>query len=257
MCDLGATIFLFLLPLASCSGDREPGAPSGGQQASATATPVERAAATPAAPSASGGRNLLMGTGEPRAPEPFTLEQRMLHAASQNDRKTIERALELGAELNAEDDIGRNSLFRAVMDARDLELVRWLHAKGVALDEADSGGRTPLSFAAANGDLEIVRYLVENGAAVETPDMLQRTPLFHAALADARGVAAYLLDHGADVNARDQFGDTPLIVACSKGHGEMAELLLERGADPDLKDQEGRTARERAPPGVEACGSKK
>lgn len=214
---------------------------------------ADERAASPTPRPVAAERNLLMGTGEPRRAEPFTLQQRLLDAVRRNDRATIERAVELGATLDAKDDIGRSTVLLAVLDAQSLDLVRWLHGRGVAVDEADSGGRTPLSFAAANGQLDIVRYLVDQGAKVDGRDVQQRTPLFHAALGGHRDVIAFLLDHGADVNVRDQFGDTPLIVACAKGHDATAALLLERGADPSLKDQEGRTARERAAPGTAAC----
>jgi len=194
-----------------------------------------------------------LGIGEPRIPQPYTLDQRLLDAVSRDDRRTIELALERGAKLSAKDDIGRSVVLRAVLDAGNLDLVRWLHAKGAALDEPDTGGRTALSFAAANGRLDIVRYLVDNGAAVNRVDVQRRPPLFHAAIGDHLDVAMFLLDHGANPNLQDQFGDTPLIVACAKGYGDMATLLLQRGADPALKDEEGRTARERAAPGTEAC----
>jgi ankyrin repeat protein len=194
-----------------------------------------------------------MGTGEGRDPEPFTIEQRLLEAVRRNDRPTIERALARGASIHSKDDLGRNTVFLAVLDADDLGLVRWLHEKGAAVDDADRGGRTALSFAAAHGRLDMARYLVEQGAAVDRADIQQRTALFHAALNDRREVVAFLLDRGAAVNQRDQFGDTPLIVACAKGYGEMATLLLQRGADAELKDQEGRTARERASAGTDAC----
>jgi ankyrin repeat protein len=194
-----------------------------------------------------------LGIGEPRNPEPYTLDQRLLDAVTRSDRPTIERALQRGAHLGAKDDIGRSVVLRAVLDAGDLDLVRWLHARGAVLDEPDRGGRTALSFAAANGQLEIVRYLVENGAAVDRADVQRRTPLFHAALGNHRDVAALLLDHGARIDVHDQFGDTPLIVACAKGYADMATLLLRRGADPALKDQEGRTARERAAAGTAPC----
>jgi hypothetical protein len=197
--------------------------------------------------------NLLMGTGEPRVPEPFTPEQRLLDAVGRGDRKTVERLLERGVTVHAKDDLGRNTLFLAVLDAGDLELVRWLHARGAAVDERDTGGRTPASFAAAAGRLDIVRYLMESGAAVDGRDGQQRTPLFHAALGDHVDVVTFLLDRGADVNVRDQFGDTPLIVACAKGNAATAALLLQRGADPTLRDQEGRTAKERSAPGVAPC----
>jgi len=212
-------------------------------------------AATPAPPTASGAapRNAAMGTGEGRIPERFTIEQRLLDAARRGDRPTIERALDRGATLQAKDEIGRCALFLAVMDAGDLELARWLRGRGAPLDEADVGGRTPLSFAAAAGRLDIVRYLAEEGARVDHGDVQQRTALFHAALGDHREVAAFLLARGAAVNVRDQFGDTPLIVACAKGQGEMALLLRAHGADSSLKDQEGRTASDRAIEGTEGC----
>ena len=226
--------------LAACS--------AGSSGPPATPTPRPSARSVSATPH---GRPLEIG--EPRKPQPFTLDQRLLDAASRADRKTIERALGHGASINTKDDIGRNALLLAVLDAHDLELVRWLHSKGAALDEPDNGGRTALSFAAENGLLDIARYLIDNGAAVDRADVQRKTPLLHAALGDHREVAELLLDRKADVNGRDQFGDTALIVACAKGYGDMATLLLRHGADPALKDQEGRTAKERAAAGTDAC----
>lgn len=199
------------------------------------------------------GVNRALGLGEVRDPEPFTLDQRLLDAVRRNDRPTIERALELGAKLGAKDDLGRSTLFLAAMDAQSVDLVRWFHEKGVAIDEADVSSRTPLSFAADIGKLEIVRYLVEHGAAVDSRDVQQRTPLLHAAGADHPDVIAYLVDEGADRNARDHFGDTPLIVACAKGNAAAATMLLQKGADASIRDQEGRTAKERSAPGTTPC----
>ena len=198
-------------------------------------------------------QNRALGTGEARNPQPFTLEQRLLDAVRRGDRRTIERALELGATVQAKDDLARSTVLLATKDAGDLELVRWLLAKGAPVDEPDLGGRTALSFAAEAGRLDIVRELADAGAADDRRDKQQRAPLFHAVLGNHTDVVAFLLERGADVNARDQFGDTPLIVACAKGHAATAELLLEHGADSALKDQEGRTARERSAPGVEPC----
>jgi ankyrin repeat protein len=194
-----------------------------------------------------------MGTGEARLPQVFTIEQRLLEAVRQGDQGAIEKALEHGATVHAKDDLQRSTVLLAVLDAEDLELVKWLHVKGAALDEPDVGGRSPLSYAAAAGHLAMVSYLVKNGAEVDRRDMQQRTPLFHAALNDRETVIGYLLDNGAAVDARDQFADTPLIAACAKGSAAAAAMLIERGADPGLRDQEGRTARERAAPGTAPC----
>lgn len=205
----------------------------------------------PAAPAV----NRAMGIGEARNPEPFTLDQRLLDATSRNDRPTIDKALELGAKIQAKDDLGRSTLFRAVMDAGSLDLVRWLHEKGVPVDDADVSGRTPLSFAADYGYLEIVRYLVAQGAAIDRRDVQQRTPLMHAAGGDHPDIIELLAEHGADINTRDQFGDTPLIAACAKGNASSAALLLQRGADTTIQDQEGRTAKERSAPDTAPCRS--
>jgi hypothetical protein len=241
ICAAGAVVLL--LPLvASCEKGPSASAPP--------AEPTRTPSRTPNGPSLSGPP---LGIGEPRKPQAFTIEQRLLYAVSHDDRAMVERALARGATVKAKDDIGRSTVLLAVLDAGDLDLVRWLHAKGAALDEPDLGGRTPLSFAAAAGRLDIVRYLVDKGAAVDGADVQRRTPLFHATLNDHRDVVAFLLDRGANVNVHDQFGDTPLIVACAKGYGDMATLLLQGKADPALKDQEGRTARERAAAGAAPC----
>src|SRR5205085_4297550 len=103
--------------LAACT-DSSPPAPAPAPrppQATATEPPAE--ASRPAV-------NRVLGLGEVRNPEPFTLDQRLLDASSRNDRSTIERALAMGAQLQAKDDLGRSTLFLAVMDAQSLELVR-------------------------------------------------------------------------------------------------------------------------------------
>lgn len=215
-------------------------------------TPVASAAPAATAPAMKVPAHLL-GLGEPRQPEPFTIEQRLLDAVRRDDQPTVERSLARGAPIGARDDIGRGVVLLAVMDAHDLELAKWLHGRGAVVDEADNGGRTPLSYAAADGRADMVTWLVEQKAVVDRRDVQQRTPLFHAALGDHPEVIAVLLARGADANARDQWQDTPLIVACAKGNAAAAALLLQHGADPALKDQEGRTARQRAAAGTTPC----
>ena len=233
-------VALALVLLAACDDVRP-----------ATPAPSPSRVAAPA----SAERNRAMGTGEARNPQPFTIEQRLLEAVRQGDRPTVERALQLGASVAARDDLGRSTVLLAVMDAANLDLVRWLRERGAELDEPDVGGRTALSFAAADGRVEIARYLVANHARIDSRDVQQRTPLMHAALGSHPEVAALLLDAGADVNVRDQFGDTPLIVACAKGNADTAALLLQRGADPAVRDQEGHTAKERSAPEAGPCRS--
>jgi ankyrin repeat protein len=186
-------------------------------------------------------------------PSPFTLEERYLDAARRGDMATLKLCLDKGVDANAKDGFARSALLLAVLNARNLEMVKLLQARGLPIDEPDVRGRTPLGYAAGNGQLEIVSYLLEQGAAADRKDGQGQTPLYHAVLIGSRESVLRLLAASADVNTRDQFGDTPLIGACNKGNDDMARLLVEKGADPSLKDQEGRTARERAPAGAPYC----
>lgn len=242
--------------LLACNGFAEeppqpPGASGAGQEAPATET-----AAPPTQKPLSGvssGRNLIMGTGEPLDPRPFTAEDRLLDAVRRGDGAAVRRAVALGVAVESADALGRSALLLAVRDAGDLALARWLHEQGADPDRADAGGRTPLSFAAGAGRLDLVSFLLERGARLDAPDGRGRTPLFHAVLRDRRETIAALLAAGADVDVTDRFHDTPLMLACAKGFDATARLLLEAGADRAIRDQEGRTAAERSAATAPSC----
>ncbi|TQV68128.1 ankyrin repeat domain-containing protein [Exilibacterium tricleocarpae] len=191
-------------------------------------------------------KNRLIGVGEPRLPQPFTREQRLLKAAREGDLRTIERALELGVDVNTKDELQRSPLLLAARHTGSVDLVRHLQARGGEIDSADAGGRTPLSHAAANGSLALIKYLAAAGVRIDHPDKRGRTPLHYAATNNHPDTAAALIAAGADVNARDKFLDTPLMSVCARGQTDMIKLLLDRGADPTLTDQEGRTVYTRA-----------
>lgn len=220
-----------------------------GATAGSGSPPVPAAASDDAPPR----RGHALGIGEPRVPEPFTREQRLLHAARTNDRATLERALALGVSVEAKDDLGRSALLLAARDARSLDLVRFLHEQGAAIDEPDVGGRTALSWAATRGDLAIVEYLVAEGAEVDRRDAHARTPLFYAAIANHAQVVSFLAARGAEVDATGRFDETPLIGACAKQADAAARRLLELGADPSRVDARGRSGRDRARGGSPAC----
>lgn len=186
-------------------------------------------------------------------PSPFTLEERYLDAARRGDMATLKLCLDKGVDARAKDGFGRSALLLAVLNARNLEMVKFLQSRGLPVDEVDVRGRTPLGYAAGNGQLEMVSYLLEQGAAADRKDGQGQTPLYHAVLIGSKETTVRLLAAGADIDVRDQFGDTPLMGACNKGFDDIARLLLEKGADPSLKDQEGRTARDRAAAGASFC----
>ena len=102
------------------------------------------------------------------------------------------------------------------------------------ITEVQSGGFTPLLFAARVGDLASARLLVAAGADVNetTPD--GASALAITALSGHGAVGALLLDHGADPNAAEG-GYAPLHAAILHGNAMLAAALLSAGADPDAR----------------------
>lgn len=218
-----------------------------------TGAAVGSAEEAPPTASPPSGRGSIVPGPEPLAPSSFTLEERYLDAARRGDLAMLKRCLDKGVDARAKDGFARSALLLAASDARNLEMVTFLQARGLPVDEPDVRGRTALGFAAGNGQVEMVSYLLEHGAVADRKDAQGQTPLYNAVLGGSRDTVLRLLAAGADVNNRDQFGDTPLIGACDKGYDDLARLLVEKGADPALKDQEDRTARERAAEGATFC----
>lgn len=192
---------------------------------------------------------------KPSAPQlrPFTLEDRYLDAARRGDVAALKLCLEKGVPLAAKDLTGLDAMHFAVRDARSVEAAKFLHEKGLSVDEPDGMGRTPLMEAAGNGDTAMVSWLLEQKASVTKRDVQGQTALYNAVLGGHLEAATRLLGAGSAIDGRDNYEDTPLMGACAKGNDEMARLLVDKGADPSLRDQEGRLARERAAEGAAYC----
>jgi hypothetical protein len=107
---------------------------------------------------------------EALAPKAFTLEERYLDAARRGDLDVLTRCLDKGVDPRAKDGFARSALLLAVLNARNLEMVKFLQSRGLPVDDPDVRGRTPLGYAAGNGQLEMVSYLLEQGAAADRKD---------------------------------------------------------------------------------------
>ncbi|KAL5362033.1 hypothetical protein BJX96DRAFT_185764 [Aspergillus floccosus] len=104
------------------------------------------------------------------------------------------------------------------------------------LDLKDDFGRTPVSWAAANGHKGVVEYLVEKGAGLETKTKHGRTPLLWASDKGHEAVVKYLVEKGADLESADDYGRTPLSWAARTGRKALVKYLVEKGADLESTD---------------------
>jgi len=87
---------------------------------------------------------------------------------------------------------------------------------------------TPLQGAAAMQNIELARFLIARGANVNCRGEEGGTPLHEAAGNGQIELAKLLLAHGARVNAKDDSGKTPLSTALEYKQTEMAKLLRDR-----------------------------
>jgi ankyrin repeat protein len=131
----------------------------------------------------------------------------------------------------------------------DRDYQRHIQAEGRP-KSLDSGGLTPLLYAARENCLACVDVLVKNKVDIDQPDPDGVTPLLVAIMNANWDLARQLIDAGADVNQWDIYGEAPLFTAVdlrsridggrasidepNRNNGlAIVKLLLERGADPN------------------------
>jgi ankyrin repeat protein len=141
----------------------------------------------------------------------------------------------------------------AVVNARSAvrDYQRHIQAEGRP-KSLDTGGFTPLLYAARENCRACVEVLLERGADINMPDPDGVTPL-HVSVMNANwDLAKQIVEAGADVNQWDIFGEAPLFTAVggrSRNDGgrasidppnetsglDIVKLLLERGANPNMQ----------------------
>ena len=125
-----------------------------------------------------------------------------MDAVKNNDVKTVMKAIEKGADVNAK----------------------------------DKDSMTALIWAAIKNSIEVAKLLIEKGADVnakiDISDVVDGglTVLMIAVGSDSLEIAKLLIEKGANVNAKDKKGGTALMGAKKKGHQQMVDLLKKHGA---------------------------
>ncbi|HJR71536.1 MAG TPA: ankyrin repeat domain-containing protein, partial [Gammaproteobacteria bacterium] len=179
--------------------------------------------------------------------------------------------LERGAAVDAREAWGGQTPLMWASARRHPEMIELLIGSGAAADarstvrdyqrhvqaegrpkSLDTGGFTPLLYAARENCIACVDVLLKHGVDIDLPDPDGVTPL-HVAIMNANwDLAKRLIDAGADVNQWDIYGEAPLFTAVglrSRTDGGRASidppnemdgltivrLLLERGANPNMQ----------------------
>jgi ankyrin repeat protein len=119
----------------------------------------------------------------------------ILHvAASQDDLDLIQKLIERGADVNAVDDIEKDTPFieSCIGNSPHLEIVKFFLDKGVDINRQGTNKATCLIYVAAAGHKEVVRELLNRGANPKLKDREGKTALDWALKYDRKEVAALL-----------------------------------------------------------------
>ncbi|KAI1111523.1 ankyrin repeat-containing domain protein [Nemania sp. NC0429] len=127
-----------------------------------------------------------------------------------------------------------------------------LEMDNIEVDAQDSGGRTPLWWAASSGHAGVVHLLIQAGANPDQDDNYNGLkPLHKAASANHAEVVKVLLEAGVDPMTKkvkedhnmgdsqwiSSTGDTPFMYACTYGHLEAVDTFLAFVSEPTVVNQ--------------------
>ncbi|MCF0072838.1 ankyrin repeat domain-containing protein [Dyadobacter sp. CY261] len=185
------------------------------------------------------------------------LNKQMLMAAAAGDLKTVERMVNLGADINHTDQWGNFAMFTAAWEGNitALDLFHELGAK-VAYEDANL-----LCNAAYNGKPNSVKWLLDKGEDVNFSftktgeNALHYTISKRSEMHEREDIVRILIAAGIDVNKktfpgettlcfmRDAYlkGETPLHRSAAYGSTTIIKMLLDAGANPSAKDANGDT----------------
>ncbi|KAF8204366.1 ankyrin repeat-containing domain protein [Mycena galopus ATCC 62051] len=130
----------------------------------------------------------------------------------------------------------REYLGSALMQARNLEISKFLVSEGADVNFNPAHSGTPLHCAAFAQNLDLVQFMLAAGADPNIHNS-RFIPLFNTRDVD---ITNALLAAGANLHAEDASGRNVLSHVIF--NMEMLRLFLERGVDPDHEDNSGRTA---------------
>lgn len=173
----------------------------------------------------------------------------LLHVAAKNGQEEIAKLLiNYGAEVNAEDKIGRKPIFYSVNNS-NLAITKLLLASGTNI----KNNFNLLNIAVQNDCKEIIDILLRNNADINACDERGRTALHFTILCEddivledinedvKSKIIQFLISEGADINAKTIDGFTVLRVAVERELTKVVATLLDCNAEVNSLFDEGVT----------------
>lgn len=152
----------------------------------------------------------------------------------------VDLLLSLGVDINAVDEYGKSSLWKAIQRGKPTD-VEFLLSHGADPNLPSNGGETPLELAAQSISLDPtglkVKALLKHGANINHPAS-DGSPLMRILLESNPIVYKFphpsldfFLEQQPDLNIQDENGETVLFKICEMGNIQLLRKLVEAGAD--------------------------
>ncbi|MGN7413037.1 ankyrin repeat domain-containing protein [Paenibacillus sp. SAF-068] len=133
-------------------------------------------------------------------------------------------------------------LFKAVEDRDNESIQKWIQA-GANINAQDQNGRTAAMIATYNNDLTSAKALIKAGADVNIQDDMKNNPFLYAGAEGYLDILKLTIEAGADPAITNRYGGTALIPASEHGYVEVVqELLTQTSVNVDHVNQLGWTA---------------
>ncbi|WP_254507831.1 ankyrin repeat domain-containing protein [Anatilimnocola floriformis] len=185
--------------------------------------------------------------------------QTPLHiACSEGLLDLAEEFIQAGADVRIKNKSGATALEslcvcqeKCMRTPQPLAVLKLLLKKGVAVDDGDKQGVTPLMWAVNRGHLELVKGLIKAGANVNAQDREKGNENRVLMYASDLEIIKLLLKHGADPRLKNAYGntawDSALLNSHQRGYRQRAELLQKHGEKLDKKEKDDEVGRARLP----------
>tara|TARA_B110000037_G_scaffold218669_2_gene282134 strand:+ start:252 stop:2321 length:2070 start_codon:yes stop_codon:yes gene_type:complete len=120
----------------------------------------------------------------------------------------------------------------------DIQLLEYLEASGVPLDQAKETGLTPLHYACDQEELANIRWFLDRGIGYSDDYRGKNNPIFYTIYWGGINSLKCLIEYGYTVDAVLENGQTPLMYALEKSKDDMFEYLLDIGSLWSFENEE-------------------
>lgn len=157
-----------------------------------------------------------------------SLQVQLYTAVSGNDFPRVRELIELGADINAQDDDECSDTgITALLCAKNCEMAKELILHGADVNGCDYYKTTPLMHAACNGNLNLVRLFLSFSADVNALDSYHRNALMQT---DDENVFKELINAGTNLNIINSYGDTILTHTARTDRVSLMRYLINQSS---------------------------